>query len=51
MRDSITTGLDVLGLLLVSAGVTAALWDVAGPASLAAAGVLILAGSWLAARR
>jgi hypothetical protein len=51
MRDSITTGLDVVGLLLVAAGVGASLWQVAGPVALVASGGLLLAGSWLAARR
>jgi hypothetical protein len=44
----VTLLLDVLGLLLVAAGVSAALWVVVGPAALAAAGLIVLGGSALA---
>jgi hypothetical protein len=47
----VTTLLDVLGLLLVAAGAAAAVWPWLGGASLAAAGVIVLAGSWLATIR
>ena len=51
MRDHVTTALDVLGLLLVAAGVaaTAAIWVGPGP-SAGVAGVVVLAGSWWWAR-
>jgi hypothetical protein len=47
----VTTLLDALGLLLVAAGVAAAMRPVIGWASLLAAGVVILAGSQIAARQ
>lgn len=47
----VTTVLDALGLLLVAAGATAALWGPIGAPALAAGGVVVLAGSWLAARQ
>jgi hypothetical protein len=47
--ELVTTLLDVLGLLLVAAGVAAACWPLIGPAALAPAGVVVLGGSWLAA--
>ena len=50
MREVVTTLLDALGLLLVAAG-AAAVWPVIGWASLLAAGVVILAGSQIAARQ
>jgi len=49
MRDLVTTLLDVLGLLLIAAGLAAALAPWIGWAALAAAGVVVLAGSQLAA--
>lgn len=51
MLDLLTSLLDILGLLLVAAGVAAALFPVIGWACLAGSGVVVLAGSWLAARR
>ena len=45
-----TTLLDVLGLLLLAFGAAAALFPVAGWAAAGVAGVVVLAGSWLAAR-
>lgn len=45
-----TTLLDVLGVLLVAAGLAAAAYLVIGWACLAVAGVVVLAGSQLAAR-
>lgn len=51
MRELVTTLLDVLGLLLVAAGAAAALLPLVGWAGLAAAGVVVLAGSWWAARQ
>lgn len=47
-REWVTTLLDVLGLLLFSAGVAAAFEPVLGWAALAVAGVIVLAGSWVA---
>lgn len=49
MRDPITTALDVLGLLLVAAGVVFFLWPSMGGGSLAVGGGLILLASVLAA--
>ena len=49
-RVAVTTILDVLGLLLVAAGASAALWVLVGPAALALAGVVVLLGSALAQR-
>jgi hypothetical protein len=45
----VTTLLDVLGLLLVAAGAAAALWPLVGAAALILAGVIVTAGSALAA--
>ena len=50
MRDVVTTALDALGLLLVAAGVTLGLLPFIGGFCLAAGGVVVLAGSWWAAR-
>lgn len=50
MRELVTTLLDVLGLLLVAAGVCAALLPWIGWAALVPAGALVLAGSWAAER-
>lgn len=50
MRDVVTTLLDALGLLLVAAGFGGALWPFLGAAALAVAGLMVLAGSALAAR-
>ena len=50
MRDFVTTLLDATGLLMVSAGVTFGAWQFVGPVSLAGGGVVVLGGSWLAAR-
>lgn len=44
----LTTLLDVIGLLLVAAGASAALWALVGPVALVAAGVIVLGGSALA---
>ena len=49
-RVAVTTILDVLGLLLVAAGASAALWTLVGPTALALAGVIVLLGSALSAR-
>lgn len=46
----VTTILDVLGLLLVAAGASAALWILVGPAALSAAGAIVLLGSALSSR-
>jgi hypothetical protein len=48
MREHITTALDVLGLLLVAAGLAFYLWPYLGGAALAVSGALILIGSALA---
>lgn len=51
MREVVTTLLDVLGLLLVAAGLAAAVALLIGPGpSLVAAGVVVLVGSWWFAR-
>lgn len=50
MRDLITTALDVLGLLLVAAGLAFYLWPQLGGAALAVSGALILVGSMLSDR-
>jgi hypothetical protein len=42
MREVVTTALDVLGLLMVVAGVVALLWTWVGPVALAAGGVAVL---------
>jgi len=47
-HERVTDALDVLGLLLVAAGVTAAAYQYIGWTALAAGGVIVLAGSWLA---
>lgn len=51
MRDAMTTALDVLGLLLVAAGLAAFLWVWMGAAALAPAGFLILAASQISDRQ
>ena len=51
MRELVTTGLDLAGLLLVVAGVALAVAMVSVPAALAVAGALLLAVSWLVDRR
>lgn len=50
MRDAITTALDVLGLLLVAAGLVFFLWPFIGGGALACAGALLVAASAQAAR-
>lgn len=50
MREFVTTLLDALGLLLLAAGVAGGAWPYAGPWALSMAGVVVLVGSWLAAR-
>lgn len=49
MRERMTTALDTAGLLLVAAGAGAATYRWVGWAALAVSGVVVLAGSWLAA--
>ncbi|MET8297406.1 hypothetical protein ABZW02_25610 [Streptomyces sp. NPDC005180] len=51
MRTVVTTLLDAAGLLLVAAGAGAALWPLTAGGALGAAGVVVLSGSWLAARQ
>lgn len=52
LRDGVMLGLDLLGLLLVAAGVGVAVAALAGPgAGLIVAGVVVLAGRWWADRR
>lgn len=46
----LTTLLDVIGLLLVAAGASAALWALVGPVALIVGGLIVLAGSALAQR-
>lgn len=50
MRELLTTLLDIAGLALLAAGAAAAVWPWIGAAGLAVAGVVVLAGSWLATR-
>jgi hypothetical protein len=50
MRELMTTLLDVAGLGLVAAGAAAAVWPWIGPAGLAVAGGVVLAGSQVSAR-
>lgn len=50
MDAVVTTLLDVLGLLLVAAGVAAFAWPLMGLGALLLAGLVVLAGSALAAR-
>lgn len=49
MRDTLTTALDALGLLLVAAGLAALTYQWIGWSCLAVAGVIVLAGSMFAA--
>lgn len=49
-RLDITTVLDLVGLVLVSAGAGAGLWRFLGGFALIAAGVALILGSWAAAR-
>jgi hypothetical protein len=51
VREIVTTALDVLGLLLVAAGLTALLLPWIGWSALAAAGAVVLTGSYLATRQ
>lgn len=48
MHERVTTALDVLGLLLLAAGVCGGLFPVIGWAALVGAGAVTLAGSWWA---
>lgn len=50
MRELVTTLLDTLGLLLISAGIAGGLWVFIGAWALCPAGAVILAASWLATR-
>lgn len=49
MREHLTTALDALGLLLIAAGLGALTYRWIGWACLGVAGVVVLAGSLLAA--
>lgn len=49
-RERVTTALDVLGLLLIAFGVAALLYPWLSLGSVVAAGVVVLAGSYLATR-
>lgn len=51
LREVVTTLLDVLGLLLVAAGLAAAVQPWIGWACLLVAGAVVLAGSWWAQRQ
>jgi len=51
VRERMTTALDAAGLLLVAAGAGAGAYRFVGWAALAVTGVVVLAGSWLAARK
>lgn len=50
VRELVTTLLDVLGLLLLAAGVGAALLPWIGWGALTVSGAVVLAGSWWATR-
>ena len=50
MRDLVTTLLDAVGLLSVSAGVTGGTWPLVGPWALSIGGGVVIAGSWFATR-
>jgi hypothetical protein len=50
VRDLVTTLLDVVGLLLVAAGLGLGLEPVIGPVAVAVAGLVVLGGSHLATR-
>jgi hypothetical protein len=50
VSDFVTTLLDAAGLLLLAAGVAGGAWPYVGAWALSAAGVVVLVGSWLAAR-
>lgn len=50
MRDFVTTLLDATGLLLLAAGVAGGAWPYVGAWALSGGGVVVLVGSWLAAR-
>jgi hypothetical protein len=49
VHERVTTGLDVLGLLLIAAGVCALLFPAIGWGGLVCGGAVVLAGSWWAA--
>lgn len=51
MRDIVTTGLDLAGLLLIVLAAALAVASVSVPAAVAVAGVLLLTVSWLLTRR
>ncbi|MEV4059716.1 hypothetical protein [Nonomuraea dietziae] len=51
VRELVTTLLDVLGLLMVAAGITALLLPWTGWGALAAGGLVVLGGSWWGARQ
>ncbi|MFJ8844340.1 hypothetical protein ACIRFF_15710 [Streptomyces cyaneofuscatus] len=51
MREQMTSWLDMLGLVLIAAGAAAGLHPLIGWASLAAAGIIVLAGSAYAVRQ
>lgn len=50
MREAMTTALDVLGLLLVAAGLAFWLWPTIGGGALAISGALLMIGSILSDR-
>lgn len=50
MHELVTTVLDVVGLLLLAAGVVVGLVPWVGGWAFSAGGVVVLAGSWWAAR-
>jgi hypothetical protein len=49
VRERMTTALDAAGLLLVAGGAGAGVYRWLGWAALAVSGVVVLAGSWIAA--
>lgn len=51
MREKATTLLDLIAVLLVTAGLIGSLWGVLGPAALCAGGLLLLLSSMVASHR
>ena len=51
MQEVVTTVLDVLALVLIAAGIVVGLWPWADGFAIAAGGVVVGAGSFVAARR
>lgn len=50
MRENASVLLDLVGILVIAAGITGGLWPVLGPWALVVGGCILLLGSWLASR-